>query len=585
MRLRINDFVDPSINPNGVFTPLLPGDELLSNALLDPALHIENLSIAGTSLQRVLSQSGIVNILSQQQYLVYDLASSVGVTSGFIDKTKQALRIFDVVIHHGSPEEIAAEAIQTAIGIATLVLAATPTVYTQIAAMIVAAAGQLIQFVGDPQGRPVDTFFPLQSYSTDTDNDQFNNNVRGVLKAGYDWNPLFMPRFKGKLTAQLRQGLDGGKYAFAWALGNGQVPVPIVSGHGNNKQWHVDDGVFPASGNLGMGFVPGGQRIYSVVQSTMKEDPVGPTKDHPSLFDPRCTKPGSPGVQAKTDTIDVGSYYPVTAQGIMSLWDMCMQRSASMYTLDAGKILDSWEAYFDSIWDGISSLWGDTSMQDGWGCAVWESTLADLTRNYTVGLNGQIGLLSWAPSHAGKLTAADTTYWKAHNAFELIVKPALFKLREAQLYYLRHTTMAAYLPITGGKNANPLAQELVMGSMHDVTVRDAFNEGRLRILNGASKYDVRIQDVLDDQYATQILQAGGGTDAPEPFGFTAGPSVPQVAVPQGGAGFPHGTGFTTPTSAPPSRNRLIKPLVVGGGLALAYWQRDAIMRFLRGMGR
>jgi hypothetical protein len=600
MRLRIQDFVDPSINPNGNFQPLGPNDELLSNALLDPALHIDNLSLPTNALQRVLAESGLVNLLSQQQYLVYDVARSVGIRSSYVAQAKVALQFFEVLIHHGSAEEIAAQAIQTAIGIASTALSAIPTIYTQIAAMLVSAMGTVLNFAFDPQGRPRDTFFPLQSYSTETDNSQFNENVRGVLKAGYDWSTLFMPRFKGKLTMQLRHSDATGRYAFAWALGDGQIPVPIVSGSGSNKTWHVDDGTFPASGNFGLGFVPGGQRIYSVVQSTVTEDPVGPTNDHPSLFDPRCAKAGSSGVVPKTETIDVGSYYPITTQGVLSLWDFCMQRNASMYTLNTQAIANAWEDYFDSIWDGVVSLWGNFGPVGGWGCGVWESALADLVRNYTVGVGGQIGLLSWAPSpsvsrpphddeeavYLSHLSAIADTKWKAHNVFKVIIMPALMKLREAQLYYLRHTTMAAYLPITGGKNANPLAQESVMGSMYDVSVREAFTEGRLRILNGASKHDVRLHDVLDDEYAAQISQAGGGTDAPEPFGFTAGPQAPQIAVPRGGTGLPSGPMFPPSSNfvAPPRRS-IAKPVLIGGALAAAYWQREAIMRFLRGLRR
>lgn len=528
-------FVDPGFDPLVDFQPTgTPGSDMLETILLDPSLDLSNWSLDPETFRKISTYNQVTNVLRQQQYLVYEVANQLGVLSPFLGPAKQALQLFDVTIHSGDQHEIINQAVQTSIGAATVALSAVPSIWTKIASALISVVGRIVDiFASHGPGKLRDELLPAQKYLDRVDSDLFNANVRAVMRSGYNWNSIFMPAFKGELSAQARDDAR----VIAWALGDGNVPTPIID-RDSKGDWSFgfdSEGSFISGGGLGM--IPGGERIYSVVQSTIFTKRVGPDSGHPTLYGPRDCSP------AATETIDVGTYYPSTSQGAMTLWSFIFQRGAALYTLDAGKILDAWEAYFDSIWDGVHRLWRDTDWMGeggnhglpGWGAEVWENTLMDLVRNYTVGLNNQIGVLSWAPTCGRPLTDKDTETWSKNNTFKEIIQPALFKLREAQLWYLRNTTIAAYLPIYGGREADPLQQEAVMGSMHDLLIAKEVVDARKRIYNGDAKHDVRLDDVLDPQFKQQIKAAGGGTNKIV-FGFTAGPPANYVAVPQGGTG-------------------------------------------------
>ncbi len=281
-----------------------------------------------------------------------------------------------------------------------------------------------------------------------------------------------------------------------------------------------------------------------------------------------------------------------------------------MYTVDALTAKLQWQYYFNSIWRGIERTWGKTSWRGGdsvygWGCGFWENALQEVVRNYTVGIDGQIGgALSWVPSNIGKanqdrLANDAEDHWEASNAYTQIIEPALERLAEAQRWYMDNSTLAAYLPIEGGVNADPLVdQPRIMGAMREgnMGLRNRFNRARQRILDGHQKYEVRLRDVLDPVYRKQIEDAGGGTGQ---LGFSAKmPGEPRPYPPQGGIGlsaevrpmFP--PDFGDRIAALGIRDKLAKighsrtlpyvtgALAVGSATALSYYYWDEIADFL-----
>ena len=574
----------PSFDPNSNFDPISPSETFLENATMhDPGLLFAARELTPEQIALVSAQTALANTLRQQQYIVYDIASQIGVLSPFVGATQNALKAFDVIMNDLDTEVATAEAITTGIGVAAKALSAVPTIYTQIAAAIVGVglwvANMFIQTLADipPQ-------MPAQKFSRDTDLDQFNTQVRTLMSASWDWTSIFLPRFKGELSSQVQENRSGG-LVVAFALGDGDIAQVGSAGSGKNRHpVFMGQGVFDASGGLGM--IPGGQRILSYLQVTPTEEPQGPTNIHPTIYDPRC---GSIG---KSSYLDVGSWYPTTAQGALSLWDFLWQRGPAMYTIDPMRARALWGAYFDSIWEGVDRTWGRNTWQGGendygWGCGFWQNALSDLVHNYTVStLDGRVGgTLSWAPiSKADNYTlgSSEEKQWEKVNAYTKIIKPALDLLEEAQIWYLENTTIAAYLPIEGGKDADPVAQDKQMGAFGRSSMQERFTNARKRIINGPAKYEVRLRDVLDPVYRAQIEAAGGGTQALE-LGFTLLPGAPPPFEPEGGSGLPL-VGGLLPR---PPKKRSALPYIVGGlgvagATAASYYYWDDLARLVGG---
>ncbi len=573
---------EPSFDPTSNFDAVSPSEKFLNDATMDPGLLFAEKSLTTDQIALVSAQTALANTLRQQQYIVYDIASQIGVLSPLVGATQNALKGFDVILSDLDVEVATAEAITTGIGVAAKTLSAIPTIYTQIAGAIVGVGLWVANmFIEYKAGIPPQ--MPAQAYSKESDLDQFNTQVRTLMGASWDWTSIFMPRFKGELASQVRED-DFGRLVVAFAPGDGDIAKVNVAGSGKNRHAiFPNEGVFDASGGLGM--IPGGQRILSVVQVTPTEAPVGPAHDHATIYDPRC---GSIG---KASYIDIGSWYPTTAQGALSLWDFIWQRGAAMYTVDPVRTRVAWAKYFGSIWRGVDKTWGKKAWQGGkkdygWGCGFWQNALSDLVHNYTVSsLDGRVGgTLSWSPiSKADNYTlgSSDQKQWEKVNAYAKIIKPALDQLEAAQIWYLENTTIAAYLPIEGGQDADPSAQSKPMGAFERFSMRTRFNNARKRILSSQAKYEVRLRDVLDPIYRAQIEAAGGGTQ----LGFAVAlPGAPPPFEPEGGSGLP-GIGGLAPRPPPPTRPRSAVPYIVGGlgvagATAAGYYYWDDITRLI-----
>lgn len=508
VRLRLGEgpaaFVEPSFDPNAEFEPLVPDDELLDRIALNPGLDIGSYGLNPAKLELAQARGALRNTLRQQQILVYQVASGVGVLAGQVGKAREALRVFDVKVDDLSESILATEALGTFVGQAANALAAVP-IYGQIASAALRVAKFFVSIVENIGSRGVlrQDLLPADRYDLGTDKSLFNVNVRTVLDAGADWTPLFMPTMRGKLSARVMKNLSG-QHVVAWGLGDGTVPRVVIDDRPLTKPWpyHYSEGGGHPFGNVdvGAGFMPGSTRITAQVQSTILEKP-NLHRGHESLFDPRC---GSPG---KTTTVDVGRFYPTTSNGLLSLWAFVRQRSASMYCIDVDAALSAWEKYFDAIWEGVRFLWRNETWEGGYGCGIWQSTLADLVGNFTLGSDGLIGgALSWRPTRDTKLTDADDALWAQHNGFRTTIRPALLELKLAQRELLQTTPVAAYLPMRGPEGLGDQ-----MAAFRSPKLAQEFRDARGRILNTSERNVVRVDDVLDDFLLRNIERRGGGT--------------------------------------------------------------------------
>ncbi len=603
MILRLEDFTKRDINPTGDYVPISSTrDETLENALLDPAI-LASMTGGGVGLKRELTRMATADVMRQQQFLIYSMARRAGVLEPFVSATKKALQAFDFDSSSLDAVKIAASIVKTNLGFATDLLAAIP-VYGQIAAAVLEFAFK-IAFLADEMGEKaklMTPLIPMQVYSPATDQDVFNIQVLQITRGDVDWTTIFMPRYNtgGELTGVAQKNRIG-QFAIGWALGNGDLPKPNFHDLHRKKQreskWSISQGVIEAAtdraGQAGLGFIPGGQRIYGIVQTTALFDQLGPSRLHPSVFHIRCS-----GIE-QAERADTGSLYPTTTQGVLSLWDFMIQRNPAMFTIDPAGLLDGrsstgvqgWRTYFNKIWDGVLRAWRNPEWEGGWGCSFWKAALMQVVTNYTVGLHGVIGSTgAWSPGAPrpdrlgnavhGPIDSTDQDMWDKKNVFTKIIEPTLKKLLSAQMYYLSTTTMAAYLPIYGGVEADPLRQDLIMGAMREPIVAGLFVRARRNILDGPLKYEVRLVDVEDRDFRRQIRNAGGGTTGrgmpeisarpPEPeLGILARPEL-GILAPKGGSGWSApDLGLVAHPSPYRSKWRQAAPYLIGGGAAVA----------------
>lgn len=577
MRLTLNDYVDPQIDPNANYVPqAVVGDEFLDAALLDPALFAGTNVISPEALERETTFMVMRDVARQQQHIVFDTAREIGILQPFVPETLGALQYVDFTIDRLTPQSIQNSMLATGIGIAADTLSAIPNIYAQIAALVLNFSVSLVKWaqyllgIDQPISAPVRAMLPTQEYSDEVDSDVFNHQVRAVLRSSYDWSSIFMPRYQGQLSGITRKN-EIGQRSIGWALGSGGVPkiqwpVRCPSGHANEgkkKCWNFTEGELLGSGGLGM--MPGGERIYGICQTTSNLVPTGPRTGHPSMYDPRCDH------RDPVTTIDLGSFYPTTTQGALSIWDFIFQIGPAMYTVDAIGLMNGrekgssdyeiqgWSQYVTEIWEGIVPLWRNSDYEHRWGCSFWKGALQGLVRNYTVSNYG-VGVLSWVPTTNDALSMSDQDKWEDNNVYELIIKEALGKLHAAQLITLGRTNIAAYLPIYGGVSANAQNQEKVMGAMREYIVARSFSEARRRILESDSKYNVVLADVIDPEFRKQIVDAGGGKEKGDDIVTL---SLSEIAIPKGGLGLPGGQ-RTTPSAA-----RKPWKYVAAGGAAIA----------------
>lgn len=583
MKLDLEDYVDPKFDPGGKFeSETVVGDETIDSAILDPAVFVGTIGKGKTALSRELTRMATRDVLRQQQYLLFGVGQSVGILSSFVEKARKSLGYVDINIPVLDANRIEGTVLETAIGVAAGALSAVPNIYAQIVAAVLNFGVGLAHWAIDLAGgnttsaKLITPLLPMPQYRTQTDQDVFNNQVMSVVRSGSDWTSIFMPRYRGSLTGVTRVN-RAGQRSIGWALGDGELPKVHWDGKGTSKDpgtWTITDGEYvPFYSNLGipnLGFIPGGERIYGIVQTTALYDQIGPYKSHPSVYNRNCA-----GIE-QADRTDTGIFYPTTNQGVVSLWDWIAKLGPSMYTLDANALISAWDKYFYEIFRGVIGAWRNPEWEAGWGCSFWKAALMNLVQNYTVVPGLPIGVVSWTPNSNDELTTADLDAWNEWNVLNQIIRPALKKLLKAQLTYLSTTTIAAYLPIYGGVDADPMHQDTVMGAMKNDALARVFVEMRRSILEGPLKYEVRLEDVVDAKYRKQLQDYGGGTKGLGMPKLSAREPV-NVPTPTGGSGFASAAGLL-------QRKRASKYLIAGGAAvtatALGYFFWDDLARLL-----
>ncbi|MCH9637757.1 MAG: hypothetical protein K0U16_07420 [Gammaproteobacteria bacterium] len=292
MKLSLADYEDPKFNPGSTeYHPISGvGDEFLENAILDPALFASRSGLGVDALSRELTRMGLVDSMRQQQFVIFSMGKRVGITQPFLNATRQALGFIDIDIPQMKIKSIETTVFETGVGIAAGALSAIPNIYTQIIAAVLNFGRSLAHWAIDLFGgdatiaKLVTPLLPVQGYSDETDAEVFNRDVLPFMRSAQDWSRFFAPRYKGQLSGTMRVN-GAGQRSIGWALGNGSVPRAIYEGGDN---WRIDQDDSPFLGSGGLGFIPGGQRIYGVLQTTAAKDQIGPHKSHKAVYNRNC---------------------------------------------------------------------------------------------------------------------------------------------------------------------------------------------------------------------------------------------------------------------------------------------------------
>lgn len=541
MLFKPKDFDNKNFSP--FFESVLPSAEFLKGSTLDGGLSTTAPGLVGIGLKRHLIEVSAIDTMLAQQHVVRGLALNTGVLSQHASTVRQALNGFDI---RGttSETELAERLVTTSIGLAANVLSSIPTLYTQIASAVLSLGLVLYDLFNKPDAPRNLHALPLQTYDDDTDSDHIKVHINRALK-DRDLTSLFLPRFEGTLTVQFRED-DQGRNALAFGLGNSQLG---------------GDAEFRATGHLG--FLPGGRRITSIVQALLLEPPSG---DSSPRYDPRCGGcfwSGGP----KTVARDVGSFYPSTNSAALTIWNHVTQAGPAMYEVDAVALQSAWQDHADAWGDGLAWLWNHKAEKDYWGTGMWRCALIEATRMQTVGIRDEIGIISWAPFD-GCADLYPLGGYLDSSLYARLADRASMQLWLAQHYYLRHTTVAAYLHPDPGSAAN------------DPAMRSVIEEARRRILQTAERYEVREDDVVDPEYKAALREAGAFVPSYErtlvlnetkkrrltPGGLTLSHEAPEPPLP------PH-PGGGSPLPKPPTSPRQKKSsagLAVAAGLGAAF---------------
>lgn len=586
------DFEPGGLDLATKFESMLPGQSILRDSVLDPGLDVTGWS-TGSALHMLSINSFAVDTLRLQQYMAGWSGRNLGVLSEYAPYFEGALGRIDVPMTLSMHQLIESLMLSTIGGLGQA-LSAIPNPYTKIAGAVIGMGTTLYSILAEgPTELPPFTI-PAQEYNEQTDQDQFNTKVRAILTLGeesqqgasatvaaqaFDYTPMFMPRLVGDPVLEYRY--QGGRLGVAFGLGkHGGVnrlverDCEVYRKKGKDKA-RCDEDIpagksFTAAGDNDLGYVPGGVRITSVIQSFPTEDP----QSSAPWYDPRC---GS--AITKANPTDVGAFYTSTNQGIQLMWDMCMKNSPQMFSLDTARLKSAWSDYIDAVLDGIVWLW-NTGAKDDWGKGTWHAMIAGIATAFTTGVNGgqtipgAIGTVSPDLNNCGALTKANDPLfferWSQQNLYDGLIKPALDSLAARQRTYLLESYIAAYLP-------RPTSDDYVCGAVNRwrPDLLHTFYTARAAILDGYGKVAVNLEDVVDLGYRAQIEAARPKfgtfdiTAAPKKVG-PGSPSGRLTASPFPPTGDPPFVPPELPHRPAPGWSRLEKGLAVaavGGGAA------------------
>jgi hypothetical protein len=393
---------------------------------------------------------------------------------------------------------------QIGVGVAMAATAAIPIVGAVVNA-IGAVAQYFLALAAKPRDEVAVILPPLAEYTEETDQWVVNNQVLPVLST-FDWTGLFLPRHRGEWKAYGREGKG-------------------IEAHG-------------VVGGNGLGFMPGTQRVSSVIQVFWLR------RGH--------LAEASPELAASHN--DVGSFYPGAAQITTAMQEQVAKVQTQMYNVNTTRIESAWEEYVGAAFELAKGIYE----RKPWavqGTPLAQQTLAQnrvfaqhMVAPLIIGPSGDIDVLAtgWTPEQG----VPEGTVLR-------IIKRWCKRVRTRQWNNLGRITGAAYtLPTQAAFDNQQMMAKLMM-------MRQA-------LLEHPARRSVVMDDVIDPAFKADLFDTTIGDT------LAAGPSKPQVAIdpdvpkdpppPDVGGGVPFGQ--------PPGEGGLGKVLLAGGAaLALGYIAR------------
>lgn len=584
MLFRLKDFKNAAININDSFESRLPGKEFLQDSVLDPGLDISGLT-GGKGLKFEIIDIATRDTLKLSQMLVGRMATSIGFLSEFRQPVSTALQAIEGSFGAAKVDPLSNNMIATSIGSAAQYLSMVPNPYVQLAAQII-NIGTTIFALAVTDTVPKISAMPSQKYDEDTDKDQVNFKILSPLKNGiaqhhnepgisFDYTSLFAPRFRGDPTIEYRS--QGRIWGIAFGLGKGGVVEDPV-GKSNpsfiaNTREYWD----------GVGYVPGGNSITSVIQCFPLSPAVGgmlgkvggkygkvktgewvkfslllpfmgtpqEIRCNPSDLDNKKKRDAclplypSRGAGYRCNAIDVGQYYPASNNALNLIQNLCMSEGPSLFCVDTDRLMSEWSDYFDAALDGIVYFWNNKKQRNFWGETAWKTMLAYISTGFIAdqfptykgkkavqptNLGGGIGHYVPPPKSGNLTKVSDPQFfeqWKKYNLFDYGIKNYLKWLKKRQIWYLKNTQIAAYLPPKS--NTMYDGGYYITGAINwkNNDLMNAWVDARRRILTTYEKDFVNLDDVIDFDFKKQLeerldpgqkISVSGYLKAPEHYG-------------------------------------------------------------------
>lgn len=583
------------------FTSRLPPYETLVRCMVDP-------SVCGTGPNPIDQIEDIKQLFAQQvadvalgsQYMIYknvvrQLGDTLNATTGVLKHLQPQVDLVMKSVAIGSSlleADIEDALVDAAFGAGMKALGAAGPIGKIVAAVIglgkmvwdIIAQREKIQKAAAAQREALAwaQMPPLQEPSAATDSYMANKDVIERMSSG-SWTRIFAPRFE---PYSMWVGLER-KGGFAFAPGKTQEVKDLF---GRSIQ------VFEPSN--GVGLVPGFDYITSVIQVSLPYDSV-PIRQWQA--DRSYSWPIQPRLVR-----DVGSYYVNTGRLAAIAWSWATEQDATpnLYKIDVGTpgssrrdcLHSQWSAYYGNGLQYLREKTGDPKMLagdnleyvygSGLACALasWECKLkTEESTTYrpkflrinpglpAVRMNDSISLHPYGcavrPLYIQGM--AEGRYCLV-SLYESHIRATLEKVRERQVFYLRHSLVCAY------------ARE-GWDAFRDPAMRELLRKMRATLLKHPDRKLIDLDDVPDDEpfngedWKTQLIKAGVKKTPAGQFGLkvpvgTIEPSdEPAPSVPSWLDKMPFADYDTPPEEAPAAGPSLAHVGLVGGASLLGGW--------------
>jgi len=400
---------------------------------------------------------------------------------------------------------------------------------------------------------------PLQQPGSDTDEWYVRTKVMPALETG-SWTRLFGPRFNPR-REWVGAPRNGG-YAFA----------PGVSSD-TKDSFGIDTALF--EGNDNVGFIPGLNRITSVIQVSL--DPMGDDVT-------KWRENGGRWPITKAMVQDVGSYYQNATRlcAVVWKWATAQDASPNLYKLfigedsapDEDSLHYQWRSYMrgglDFIHENGKQWWNATDLGLEAGGRVRDPSAPQFLFGSAIGC----AVASWACFRSSKSTTNHPRYIRADpgylatgatvnhglpngcviepaswpsradgddrpcitSIYDSHIKRTLIDVRERQMYFLRHSLVCAYVREGWDAFRDPRVLHLLRQMRGELLTHRDRHAVRLKdvpdgeMFRGKSwKQALKDSGVLDTLGAAKGRLSGAGSGAIEPSSEPA-PTVPDFGA-------------------------------------------------------